>query len=103
DIGKEAFHFAERFISGLATDVELIEAPSEVALMQAYPNPLRAGHHFTLDVPTTGLVLMVDMLGRTVRVLEVDRGRHVVDTDGLAPGIYLLRAEGSTVSLILTR
>ena len=106
-IGKESFRFAERFISGVATDVESFEQPSDVAVLQAYPNPLRAGHHFTLDVPAKGRVHMVDVLGRIVRVLDMNHGRNVVDTDGLAAGIYILREEGhpgrAGVSVILTR
>jgi hypothetical protein len=107
DIGKEAFAFAERFFSGQATDVAAWELPSEVPALAAYPNPLRAGHYFTLDVPAAGPIHMVDVLGRTVRMLDMAQGRNIIETDGLAAGMYFLREEGHPgrpgTTIILTR
>ena len=107
DIGMEAFRFAERFFTGLATDVEVAELPQAEPVLSAYPNPLKAGNHFTLDAPSRGKAIMVDMLGRTVRAFDLSAGRNVIDTDGLAAGMYFLRSEDHPedrgTSVILTR
>jgi len=107
DIGIEAFRFAERFITGLATDVEKLDVPSSDPALAAYPNPVRSGHHFTLDAPVTGSYQLVDILGRTVRTLSLDGGRNVVDTEGLATGMYFIRSGDEPgrngTSVIVTR
>jgi hypothetical protein len=107
DIGKEAFRFAERFITGLATDVEKPHVPTISPDLAAYPNPVRSGNHFTLDAPESGSYRLLDMLGRTVRTLSLEGGRNIVNTDGLASGMYFVRSEQHPerhgASLIVTR
>jgi len=107
EIGIDAFHFAERFISGLATDVERSELPDVLAELSAYPNPVRTGNHFTLDASRTGTYVLVDVLGRQVRTLDLSSGRNVVDTAGLASGMYFIRSTEQPAkrgaSLVVTR
>lgn len=107
EIGIDAFHFAERFISGLATDVEGPVLPDAAADLSAYPNPVRTGNHFTLDAPRSGTFILMDVLGREVRTLELSGGRNVVETAGLASGMYFVRSaeqlEKPGISVIVTR
>ena len=107
DVGIEAFQFAERFISGLATDVVSEDLPVVSPDPTVYPNPLRAGNHFTVDAPAASRAVLVDLLGRTVRQLELKSGRNVVDTHGLSSGVYYVRSldhpQGKAASVILTR
>lgn len=92
EIGVEAFLFAERFITGLATDVVKPAVPDAIPTLSAYPNPVRAGNHFTLDAPESGTYKLVDVLGRTVRELTLSSGRNVIDTGSLAAGMYFVRS-----------
>ena len=65
------------------------------APLQLYPNPAQGGA-VRLSRPVSGQLL--DMLGRPVRQLRTATDR--VETAGLAPGIYLLKADdGATARL----
>jgi hypothetical protein len=107
DIGIEAFLFAERFINGLATDIEKQVLPGTTADLAAYPNPVRSGNHFTLDAPSSGTYVLVDILGRQVRSLELTGGRNVVHTEGLVSGMYFIRSTDRSdkrgASVLVTR
>ena len=90
-----------------ATDVERSELPDVLAELSAYPNPVRTGNHFTLDASRTGTYVLVDVLGRQVRTLDLSSGRNVVDTAGLASGMYFIRSTEQPAkrgaSLVVTR
>ncbi|WP_035557836.1 S8 family serine peptidase [Hymenobacter sp. IS2118] len=60
---------------------------------QAYPNPLVAGELLKLVVNTDTPVSirLFDMLGRFQREAEIDGVINEIDTNGLKPGLYLLR------------
>ncbi|MCB2212485.1 hypothetical protein KQI52_10275 [bacterium] len=60
---------------------------------QAWPNPFNANVSLLLPVSTTELIV-VDMLGRTVDRLTVNRGRAVWDASGFPSGQYLLQPLG---------
>jgi hypothetical protein len=64
-------------------------------LVQAYPNPVMAGQPLTLVANTTGPVTVqfYDLLGRSQRTTTIDGQLNEVDTSGLRPGLYLLRAQ----------
>jgi len=107
EVGIDAFNFAERFISGLATDVERPMLPGREVDLAAYPNPVRTGNRFTLDAPESGNYVLVDMLGRQVRSYRLSGGRNVVDTEGLASGMYFVRSTDQPdrrgTSIVVTR
>ena len=73
-------------------------------LVQAYPNPVMAGQPLQLLVNTPGTVVgrLYDMLGRFQRETIVDGQINQLDTNGLRPGMYLLRvqAEGQAQQVI---
>ncbi len=91
EIGVEAFEFAERFITGMATDVKRPPMPSRTPVFAAYPNPIRAGQRLTVQASTAGSYQLVDALGRTVRTAVLNEGQNGMETTGLAPGMYFLR------------
>lgn len=62
------------------------DAVGAAAGVRAWPNPVRAGQVLSLSAPLTGVVL--DAHGRTVRNVQ---NVTEVPTEGLAPGMYLLR------------
>ena len=64
-------------------------------LTQAYPNPVTAGQPLQLVVNTAGVVTvqLYDMLGRFQRETTIDGQINSLDTNGLRPGIYLLRLQ----------
>ncbi|HEY5565055.1 MAG TPA: T9SS type A sorting domain-containing protein, partial [Rhodothermia bacterium] len=95
EIGTEAFLYAERFFSGLSTSIDSEELPRSSALV-AFPNPVRSGMAVTLDLSSeTGAVTLsiIDVTGRIVDETSVEGGGLVrLRTDGLASGVYFLRA-----------
>ncbi len=107
EVGIEAFNFAERFFSGTATTINEPVLPAQASLLEAYPNPIRAGLHITLNAPTAGSITLFDMMGRTIRQIDIQAGRNVVSTDGLAAGVYFIRhddmPETPSASLIVIR
>ena len=107
EVGIEAFNFAEPFFSGTATTINEPVLPAQASLLEAYPNPIRAGLHITLNAPTAGSITLFDMMGRTIRQIDIQAGRNVVSTDGLAAGVYFIRhddmPETPSASLIVIR
>ena len=91
DIGVEAFEFAERFITGMATDVKRPPMPSRTTALIAYPNPIPVGQRLTVQTSAAGSYQLVDALGRTVRTAVLNEGQNGLETMGLAPGMYFLR------------
>lgn len=91
EIGVEAFEFAERFITGMATDVKRPPMPSRTTALIAYPNPMPAGQRLRVQTSAAGTYQLVDALGRTVRTAVLNEGQNGMETTGLAPGMYFLR------------
>ena len=62
-----------------------------------YPNPAYGEAVMRVDLPRAGMlhIALVDMLGRQVRIVErrTSSGtvHEIIDLEGLAPGMYLLR------------
>jgi hypothetical protein len=94
-IGLKAFAHAQQYFEGAL--VASTDLPSEPALLEAYPNPIRSGDWLSID--TTGAIELVDLLGRVVRRTE----GLGLSTAGLSPGLYLLRASGSTRTVTVIR
>ena len=72
--------------------------------VQAFPNPVQAGESLSLvantEAPVT--VQLFDMLGRLQRELEMNGVVNQLPTNGLKPGLYLMRVfvEGQPKQLI---
>ncbi|MBF9224359.1 S8 family serine peptidase [Hymenobacter ruricola] len=64
-------------------------------LIQAYPNPVLAGAPLTVVANTTAPVAirLYDALGRFQRTATAEGLINFIETDGLKPGLYLLRVE----------
>ena len=62
---------------------------------QVYPNPVLAGEKLSLVANTAApvSVRLFDVLGRFQREATVDGLINQIDTDGLKPGLYLLRVQ----------
>ncbi|WP_354585502.1 S8 family peptidase [Hymenobacter sp. UYCo722] len=90
---------SQQFYSG-TEEAYLLRA----GLTQAYPNPVAAGQPLQLVANTTGTVTaqLYDMLGRFQRATTVDGQINQLDTNGLRPGVYLLRvqSEGQAAQVI---
>ena len=94
----------------LPTDAEP-GAPTALLGLSASPNPFATTAALTLTLPTSGEVHVAafDVLGRRVAVLldgPLAAGRHPLALgDGLAPGLYLVRAEtaGGAATLRVTK
>lgn len=78
---------------------------SGARLAIAGPNPVRSetAIALTLASPEAVTVEVLDLLGRSVQTLHtgaLTAARHTLDLDagGLAPGVYVVRAEGDTFS-----
>ena len=79
--------------------------PGKFALHAAYPNPFNPTTTIGFDLPVTATVKLVvfDLLGREVAVLENGRlaagsYRHVYDASALASGVYFYRLEAGAFS-----
>jgi hypothetical protein len=69
----------------------------EAAAAAAYPNPVRRGELLRTGVPAGTVLQLTDVLGRTV---AVPTAAGSVDTRGLQPGQYWLRAAGGQAQRI---
>lgn len=67
-------------------------AQAKAAAPSLYPNPAAAGTLVRVLTPNTTELLLCDALGRVLRHVPVGAGRAEVNTTGLAPGVYLVRA-----------
>ena len=59
---------------------------------RVFPNPATAAATAETAVPTH--LTLLDLTGRVVRAAGPAQRHHVLSLGGLAPGVYLLRAEG---------
>lgn len=91
-VGIDAFHYADGFMAGTPTSSELPGVPAFE--FNVYPNPVRSGNRVFInlgeELNTTG-PRVYDVTGRK-RDLPIGRlaGRWVVDTSGLAAGLYVV-------------
>ena len=72
--------------------------------VQAFPNPVRAGEALSLVTNASSPVTIqfFDLLGRLQRETTTDGTINLLDTTGLKPGLYLLRArQGNEVAQTL--
>lgn len=100
--------FAQADSAGSATETDVSRMAFSLSL---HPNPLNAAAniHLSLPWPVRGKIRVLDVRGRTVRLLEegpMGRGRHTHFFDGkdgrgrvLSSGIYTLRLEADGRSL----
>ena len=65
------------------------EAARALAL-RIYPNPATA--RATVETATPTRVSVLDLAGRVVRTAGASQRRHELELDGLAAGLYLVRA-----------
>ncbi len=84
---------------------EAQEVPETFVLSPAFPNPFNPATTLTLTLPTAQPVTVAayDLLGREVAVLHrgpLAAGTHrlVFEASNLPSGVYLIRADGPTVS-----
>jgi hypothetical protein len=116
DSGASSYSPAASFITGdqiLSVSAQA-QAPPSFALMQNYPNPWNPATTipFTLPARSDVRIVLVNLLGQTVRVIAsgtYEAGEHRVRLDGggLASGVYLYRMEAgpyvSVRKLVLLR
>lgn len=97
-IGHEAFAYAERYFTGIATQVETVGEHSRTRAYFAYPNPVRSGLPVTVSAgegADEATITLYTILGQAVKQVWM----HTVtpsatlsfDTQGLAAGVYFLR------------
>lgn len=105
-IGQRAFALAKRYYVRPALAVSPPVAQSGSAWLATYPNPVRAGHALSLEVGAVGRAPQVELFtvaGQRVREAHTAPSSATqwlrVDTAGLAPGVYLLRARGDAAEL----
>jgi hypothetical protein len=107
EIGIEAFQFAERYITGLATGTKASPLPEAPQALAVYPNPVSEGGQVTARISSRGTYRIVDMLGREVRTLFLDEGTTAIETTGLAAGLYVIHSTSAPARvgarLIITR
>lgn len=105
-IGAEE-SFLARVIGGTVVASEPDTAPSGLGLVATGPNPARDRTTFRLTPTAPGpvRVTVTDVRGRTVAVLHDGAVARPVDlaldASGLAPGVYLVRAQGAGASAAL--
>jgi len=76
------------------------EAARTLAL-SVYPNP--ATTTATIETATPTSLTLLDLTGRTLRQDASLQRRHLLDLNGLAAGVYLVRAEGANGQLAVQR
>ncbi|MFD1468554.1 T9SS type A sorting domain-containing protein [Hymenobacter caeli] len=76
--------------------------PAAAALgLALYPNPARAQATAETAQPTR--VSLLDLTGRRVRPADAPARQHLLNLSGLAPGLYLVRAEAADGSAAVQR
>ncbi|MDO7851258.1 S8 family serine peptidase [Hymenobacter convexus] len=77
-------------------------------LIQAYPNPVQAGASLTVVANSTSpiTIRLYDMLGRFQRTATAEGLINLIDTNGLKPGLYMLKVQqdnnaGQTLKIVI--
>ncbi len=111
--GLQGVRYTLAWSTTATVGVETLEAPVEIALAGATPNPMRGPGQveFSLPARARARLEIYDIAGRRVRALldrELEPGRHVVAWDGtgedgawLGAGLYWVRLEAG--GRVLTR
>ncbi len=68
-------------------------AAAQALALSIYPNPATAAATVETAAPTR--LLLLDLTGRVVRAAGTAQRTHKLDLNGLAAGVYLVRAEGA--------
>ncbi len=68
--------------------------------LAVYPNPITAGQTLTI-AGTTGTAQLIALTGRVVSTSRIGDNGSLVLPEGLAPGIYLLRAGERVVRMVV--
>lgn len=78
-----------------------IDEVGGVERFKVYPNPANGHVTFELDAQNDVIILMSDVLGRTIAQLNIPSGENKVkwNTSGVQPGIYLYRISADGVAL----
>jgi hypothetical protein len=101
-VGADAFEKAAALIAGTATSVAA--APYGPARLRAFPSPVAAGGELTVEGAREEVVEVFDALGRRVRSLRPDaHGRVRIATDGLTPGLYVVRSATGAARVVVSR
>ncbi len=105
DVGLDAVAYAEELFAG-RRPVATEPAPLTPALTVS-PSPVRAGRPVAVRLGTAdGAADVLDVRGRRVATLALRGGSATLDTHGLAPGLYVVRARAgadvfhSTLSVV---
>lgn len=83
----------------------IVDAPAAVAFVttaepdpsvawRLYPSVVRPGAHVTVETPAPVALTVFDALGRRVAAFEASLTRRTVALPALAPGLYVVRADG---------
>lgn len=95
-IGRDAFQYAERFFSGLATSSRP-PAMAETRRFSIYPNPVSRGEALTVDVSSFAgkvKITVMDVIGRIVDRSDLGaEGLVRYRPTSLPGGVYFLRIE----------
>ena len=70
--------------------------------IKAYPNPLRAGEHLTIEVPAemaNGTATLINLNGVRVKEVNLNGSYQKMTTDGLASGTYILEFQAENVRI----
>lgn len=92
DVGTQAYLKAQELFGENSTATEEISQPSQLV---AFPNPVRQGEGLRLGLPegypTESQLILYDLVGRELGRFPTRGPALTIPTDGLLPGIYLLR------------
>ncbi|HRO75319.1 MAG TPA: T9SS type A sorting domain-containing protein [Crocinitomicaceae bacterium] len=66
--------------------------------LSVYPNP--ANSTLNIEVKTATSIKIVDLLGATVAVQELNAGTNRIDVSNLISGVYFVQAGSSVVKFI---
>ena len=106
-VTADGFESASSTVSVSDTDVTIhisLDQATNVSMKPEqgcliYPNPARS--EIRVEIPWEGSVRIISLSGNTMLIQKIQNGLTTIDTSGLEPGIYILRAESG--SKIFTR
>jgi hypothetical protein len=102
-IGQNAFGVAKQYFSNTILDVPPATPPVATRAIAVYPNPVSGGRALTVDTEPLASDVTVELfsvLGQRIAPEKVplvrQSHRFRLDTNGLRPGIYMVRVTGTT-------
>ena len=82
------------------TEVEEVPRIPSSYFLHVYPNPARSAAYFNFHSVGPGTATLYDMLGRNVRTIRIQGGRHSytrqIDLEGIPPGMYLIAVQSQS-------